>query len=79
MKLLTNKRYSEMENAINSYKNMYNQTTESLLLDNKDYELKIQTICDMLVDIVNLPKSKTGKDIIIQKIKGVIRYIHKGE
>jgi len=79
MKLLTNKRYSEMENAINSYKNMYNQATESLLLDNKDYELKIQTICDMLVDIVNLPKSKTGKDIIIQKIKGVIRYIHKGE
>ena len=79
MKILTNKKYSEMEDNINSYKNMYNQATESLMLDNKDYELRIQTICDMLVDIVNLPKSRTGKDTIIQKVKGVIRYIHKGE
>lgn len=79
MKLLTNKKYSEMEDNINSYKNMYNQATESLMSDNKDYELRIQTICDMLVDIVNLPKSRTGKDTIIQKVKGVIRYIHKGE
>ena len=79
MKILTNRKYDEMQNDIESYKNMYNQATESLLLDNKDYELRIQAINDMLVDIVNLPKSKTGKDTIIKKIKGVIRYIHRGE
>lgn len=79
MKILTNRKYDEMQNDIESYKNMYNQATESLLLDNKDYELRIQAINDMLVDIVNLPKTKTSKDTIIKKIKGVIRYIHRGE
>ena len=78
MKLLSNKTYKEMKDDIKSHRDMYNQEVTALMLENKDLELKIQTISDRLIDILNF-NSKTSKQVILGHVKGIVKFIQKGE
>lgn len=77
MKILSNKQYNDLINENKCTLDTYNQDVTVLKLDNKDYELKLDSIRNQLIDIVQ--SSDIKKDIIIKKIKGVIRFIEKGK
>lgn len=77
MKILSNKQYNDLINENKCALDTYNQDVRALMLDNKDYELKLDSIRNQLIDIVQ--SSDIKKDTIIKKIKGVIRFIEKGK
>lgn len=77
MKILSNKQYYDLINEIKCLQDTYNQDVEVLMLENKDYELKIDSIHSKLVDIVLISDIK--KDTIIAKLKEIIRFIEKGK
>lgn len=77
MKILSNKQYYDLINEIKCLQDTYNQDVEVLMLENKDYELKIDSIHSKLVDIVLTSNIK--KDTIIAKLKEIIRFIEKGK
>lgn len=77
MKILSNKQYSDLTNEIKSLQDTYNQDVKILMFENKDYELKIDSIHSKLVDIVLTSDIK--KDTIIAKLKKIIRFIEKGK
>lgn len=77
MKILSNKQYSDLTNEIKSLQDTYNQDVKILMFENKDYELKIDSIHSKLVDIVLTSDIK--KDTIIAKLKEIIRFIEKGK
>lgn len=77
MKILSNKQYNDLINENKCTLDTYNQDVTVLKLDNKDYELKLDSIRNQLIDIVQ--SSDIKKDTIIKKIKGVIRFIEKGK
>lgn len=77
MKILSNKQYYDLKNEIKCAEDTYNQDVEVLMFENKDYELKIDSIHSKLVDIVLTSDIK--KDTIIAKLKEIIRLIEKGK
>lgn len=77
MKILSNKQYNDLINENKCILDTYNQDVEILMIENKDYELKLDSIHNQLIDIVRAYDIK--KDTIIKKIKGVIRFIEKGK
>lgn len=77
MKILSNKQYSDLTNEIKRLQDTYNQDVKVLMFENKDYELKIDSIHSKLVDIVLTSDIK--KDTIIAKLKEIIRFIEKGK
>lgn len=77
MKILSNKQYYDLKNEIKCVQDTYDQDVEVLMLENKDYELKIDSIHSKLVDIVLTSDIK--KDTIIAKLKEIIRLIEKGK
>jgi hypothetical protein len=77
MKILSNKQYSDLTNEIKRLQDTYNQDVKILMFENKDYELKIDSIHSKLVDIVLTSDIK--KDTIIAKLKEIIRFIEKGK
>ena len=77
MKILSNKQYNDLINENKCTLDTYNQDVTVLKLDNKDYELKLDSIRNQLIDIVQ--SSDIKKVTIIKKIKGVIRFIEKGK
>lgn len=77
MKILSNKQYSDLTNEIKHLQDTYNQDVKILMFENKDYELKIDSIHSKLVDIVLTSDIK--KDTIIAKLKEIIRFIEKGK
>lgn len=77
MKILSNKQYSDLTNEIKRLQDTYNQDVKILMFENKDYELKIDSIHSKLVDIVLTSDIK--KDTIIAKLKEIIRLIEKGK
>jgi hypothetical protein len=77
MKILSNKQYYDLKNEIKCVQDTYDQDVEVLMLENKDYELKIDSIHSKLVDIVLTSDIK--KDTIIAKLKEIIRFIEKGK
>lgn len=77
MKILSNKQYYDLKNEIKCVQDTYDQDVEVLMLENKDYELKIDKIHSKLVDIVLTSDIK--KDTIIAKLKEIIRFIEKGK
>ncbi len=77
MKILSNKQYNDLINENKCTLDTYNQDVTVLKLENKDYELKLDSIRNQLIDIVQ--SSDIKKDTIIKKIKGVIRFIEKGK
>lgn len=77
MKILSNKQYSDLTNEIKCLRDTYDQDVEVLMVENKDYELKIDSIHSKLVDIVLTSDIK--KDTIIAKLKEIIRFIEKGK
>ena len=52
MKILPNKQYYDLTNEIKCLRDTYDQDVEVLMVENKDYELKIDSIHSKLVDIV---------------------------
>ena len=78
LKIITKKEYLELKNELKSWKNMYDQSVKALMVENKDYELKIDTINNRLKDIINM-NSNTKKDTILKHIKAIIRFIEKGD
>lgn len=76
MKILSNKNYNRLVNAtkINN-----NDDALPLLLENKDMELKIESIRNKLVDLHNEIKTNTSKDCIKNKIKSIIEFIERGK
>lgn len=77
MKILSNKQYSDLTNEIKRLQDTYNQDVKILMFENKDYELKIDSIHSKLVDIVLTSDIK--KDTIIAKLMEIIRFIEKGK
>ena len=77
MKILPNKQYYDLTNEIKCLRDTYDQDVEVLMVENKDYELKIDSIHSKLVDIVLTSYIK--KDTIIAKLKEIIRFIEKGK
>lgn len=77
MKILSNKQYSDLINEIKCLQDTYDQDVKVLMVENKDYELKIDSIHSKLVDIVLTSDIK--KDTIIAKLKEIIRFIEKGK
>lgn len=77
MKILSNKQYSDLTNEIKRLQDTYNQDVKILMFENKDYELKIDSIHSKLVDIVLTSDIK--KDTIIAKLKEIIRFIEEGK
>ena len=77
MKILSNKQYYDLKNEIKCAEDTYNQDVEVLMLENKDYELQLDSIHRKLVDIVLTSDIK--KDTIIAKLKEIIRFIEKGK
>nr|DAK87194.1 MAG TPA: Pulmonary surfactant-associated protein D surfactant protein, trimer, ambiguous [Caudoviricetes sp.] len=77
MKILSNKQYSDLTNEIKRLQDTYDQDVKVLMFENKDYELKIDSIHSKLVDIVLTSDIK--KDTIIAKLKEIIRFIEKGK
>lgn len=77
MKILSKKQYYDLKNEIKCVQDTYDQDVEVLMLENKDYELKIDSIHSKLVDIVLTSDIK--KDTIITKLKEIIRLIEKGK
>lgn len=71
MKILSNKQYYDLKNEIKCAEDTYNQDVEVLMLENKDYELQLDSIHRKLVDIVLTSDIK--KETIIQKLKELIR------
>ena len=71
MKILSNKQYYDLKNEIKCAEDTYNQDVEVLMLENKDYELQLDSIHSKLVDIVLTSDIK--KETIIQKLKELIR------
>ena len=71
MKILSNKQYYDLKNEIKCVQDTYNQDVEVLMLENKDYELQLDSIHSKLVDIVLTSDIK--KETIIQKLKELIR------
>ena len=67
MKILSNKQYYDLKNEIKCVQDTYDQNVEVLMLENKDYELKIDKIHSKLVDIVLTSDIK--KNTIIAKLK----------
>lgn len=76
MKILSNKKYKELINKIECLENEVEAVRTELMLDNKDYELRIQNLDNKLVEIVN---SKMKKDKIKEKLKSMIVYIRTGK
>lgn len=77
MKILSNKQYYDLTNEIKCLKDTYDHDVGVLMFENKDYELKINSIHSKLVDIVLTSNIK--KDTIIAKLKEIIRLIEKGK
>jgi hypothetical protein len=77
MKILSNKQYSDLTNEIKRLQDTYDQDVKVLMFENKDYELKTDSIHSKLVDIVLTSNIK--KDTIIAKLKEIIRFIEKGK
>lgn len=77
MKILSDKQYYDLKNEIKCVQDTYDQDVEVLVFENKDYELKIDSIHSKLVDIVLTSNIK--KDTIIAKLKEIIRFIEKGK
>ena len=77
MKILSNKQYYDLKNEIKCVQDTYDQDVEVLMLENKDYELQLDSIHSKLVDIVLTSDIK--KDTIIAKLKEIIRFIEKGK
>ena len=77
MKILSNKQYNDLINENKCTLDTYNQDVTVLKLDNKDYELKLDSIRNQLIDIVQ--SSDIKKDTIIAKLKEIIRFIEKGK
>lgn len=71
MKILSNKQYYDLKNEIKCVQDTYDQDVEVLMLENKDYELQLDSIHSKLVDIVLTSDIK--KETIIQKLKDLIR------
>ena len=68
---------NDLTNEIKCLRDTYDQDVEVLMVENKDYELKIDSIHSKLVDIVLTSDIK--KDTIIAKLKEIIRFIEKGK
>lgn len=77
MKILSNKQYYDLKNEIKCAEDTYNQDVEVLMLENKDYELQLDSIHSKLVDIVLTSDIK--KETIIQKLKELIRNMEEKE
>ena len=77
MKILSNKQYNDLINENKCTLDTYNQDVKVLMMENKDYELKLDSIHNQLIDIVRASNIK--KDTIIKKIKGAIRFVEKGK
>ena len=77
MKILSKKQYYDLKNEIKCVQDTYDQDVKVLMFENKDYELKIDSIHSKLVDIVLTSDIK--KDTIIAKLKEIIRFIEKGK
>lgn len=75
-KIISKEKYKELNNKIMCYENELNQVKDELMFENKDYELKLEDVYNMLVDIKSIPKLK--KEKIIKRIEKIIRYIEKG-
>lgn len=76
MKILSNKKYKDLTNKIKCLENEVETVRTELMLDNKDYELRLSNICNNLIDIVN---SKMKKEKIKEKLKSMIVYIRTGK
>lgn len=77
MKILSNKQYYDLTNEPKCIQDTYESNMNTLILDNKDYELKIDSIHNKLVEIILNPSIK--KDSIISKLKEIIKFIEKGK
>lgn len=77
MKILSNKQYNDLINENKCTLDTYNQDVTVLKLDNKDYELKLDSIRNQLIDIVRASDIK--KDTMVKKIKEIIRFIERGK
>lgn len=77
MKILSNKQYYDLINEPKCIQDTYESNMDTLILDNKDYELKIDSIHNKLVEIILNPSMK--KDSIISKLKEIIKFIEKGK
>lgn len=71
MKILSNKQYYDLISEIKCAQDTYDQDVKVLMLENKDYELQLDSIHRKLVDIVLTSDIK--KETIIQKLKELIR------
>lgn len=77
-RILTKRDYDDLVNQLRTSEDTYNQDITSLAIENKDYELKLQKVHDMLVDIFQ-QTSSASKDITKQRIKSVLNFIEKGK
>lgn len=77
MKILSNKQYYDLTNEPKCIQDTYESNMNTLILDNKDYELKIDSIRNKLVEIILNPSMK--KDSIINKLKEIIKFIERGK
>lgn len=77
MKILSNKQYNDLINENKCTLDTYNQDVTVLKLENKDYELKLDSIRNQLIDIVQ--SSDIKKDTMVKKIKEIIRFIERGK
>ena len=77
MKILSNKQYNDLINENKCTLDTYNQNVTVLMIENKDYELKLDSIHNQLIDIVRASDIK--KDTMVKKIKEIIRFIERGK
>lgn len=81
MKILSNRKYRELQSEIRASRDTYNEDITSLMLDNKDYELKIDEIRKRLYAVMGLKKNirQVSKNTIFKHVEAVIRFIEKGK
>ena len=77
-KIISKAIYNNLVNEAKAYQDMYDQLETSSMIHEKDNDLKLQKIHDMLIDIIKQSNSKTKKETIYKKIKNVIKFIEKG-
>lgn len=75
MKILSNKEYLKLINEIEALKNENNETINNLILINKDYELEIEEILNILKEMVSPANAKMGRDKYKDRVKDLIIFI----
>ena len=75
MKILSNKEYFKLINEMEATKNGYKETINNLMLSNKDYELEIEEILNILKEMVSHANAKMGREKYKSRIKDLIIFI----